>query len=71
MIRHKRLTRAARKSRLGTADNHKMRRHWGKIYVNAGFKQHLYKVEPNGRKHWYYVRCLGLSSRPSMWEGFA
>lgn len=70
MIRHERLSREARKRqrhRLGTSDNHKLRRHWGKIYINAGFKQELLKIDPNGRKHWYYVRSLGLSPSRSLW----
>lgn len=71
MIRRKQLTQAARRRRLGTADNHKQRRHWGKIYVNAGFQQHLFKVDPNGRKHWYYVRSLGMPLRQIVRGGLA
>jgi hypothetical protein len=67
MKRYKQLSREARKRKLGSADTHKLRRHWGKIYMNAGYTQQLLKVDLSGRKHWYYVRCLNMPTHRSVY----
>jgi hypothetical protein len=48
-----------RKKREAT-DNHKARRKFGSLCVNAGYERHLSKVLESGRKEWYYTRVIAL-----------
>ena len=60
MIRHRRPSHEASQQRRQQADNHRNRRHSGKLFVNAGYEKCLSRIEASGCKHWFYSYTLKL-----------